>query len=60
MVGKVEVVINPKVIVFLDDLIRILYEKECFGFIDSAEDYVSKMYESIDENIRFSSHKNSS
>jgi hypothetical protein len=57
MVGKIEVVITSKVIDFLDDLVRILYKKEYFGFIESAEDYVAKIYDSIDENIQLSSHK---
>ena len=57
MVGKIKIVITPVVIGFLDDLVRILYREEYFGFIESAEDYVSKIYDAIDENIRLSSHK---
>ncbi len=57
MVGKVEIIITPQVIVFLDDLVRILYKKEYFGFIESAEEYVSKIYDSINENIRLSPYK---
>jgi hypothetical protein len=54
MVGKIKVIITPKVIDFLDDLVRVLYKKEYFGFIESAEDYVAKIYDSIDENIQLS------
>ena len=43
MVGKIKVVFTPYVIDFLDDLVRILYIKEYFGFIETAEDYVSKI-----------------
>ncbi|MES2238724.1 MAG: hypothetical protein V4497_00540 [Bacteroidota bacterium] len=57
MVGKIKVIITPTVIDFLDDLVRILFRKEYFGFIESAEDYVSKIYDGIDENIRLTSHK---
>jgi hypothetical protein len=57
MVGKVKVIITPKVIDYLDDLIRILYKEEYFGFIESAEDYVIKIYDAIDENIKLSIHK---
>ena len=41
----------------MDDLVRILYKKEYFGFIESAEDYVSKIDDSMDENIRLSPQK---
>jgi len=57
MVGKIDVIITPKVIDFLDDLVRILYKKEYFGFIESAEAYVLKIYDSIEENILLSPHK---
>lgn len=57
MVGKIEIIVTPNVISFLDDLVQVLYKKEYFGFIESAEDYVSEIYDSIDENVRFSSHK---
>ncbi|MEN9909955.1 MAG: hypothetical protein RLZZ540_3114 [Bacteroidota bacterium] len=42
MVGKVKVIITPKVIGYLDDLVRVLYKEEYFGFIESAEAYVIK------------------
>lgn len=57
MVGKIKVVFTPHVIVFLDDLVRILYKKEYFGFIDTAEEYVSKIYDAVPENIKLSTHK---
>ena len=57
MVGKVKVIIAPKVIDYLDDLVRVLYKEEYFGFIESAEGYVIKIYDAIDENIKLSTHK---
>lgn len=57
MVGKVKVIITPKVIDYLDDLVRILYKEEYFGFIESAEDYVLKIYDALDENIKLNTHK---
>ncbi len=36
---------------------RILYKKEYFGFIETAEEYVLKIYGEVSENIQLSSHK---
>jgi hypothetical protein len=47
MVGKIKVIFTPYVIDFLDDLVRVLYKKEYFGFIETAEDYVSKIYDAV-------------
>ena len=57
MVGEIKVVFTPNVISFLDDLVRILYKKEYFGFIETAEEYVSKIYDAVPENIKSSTHK---
>lgn len=57
MVGKIKLVFTPQVIDFLDDLVRILYKKEYFGFIETAEEYVSKIYDAVPEIIKSSSHK---
>jgi hypothetical protein len=57
MVGEINVVFTPQVIRFLDDLVRILYKEEYFGFIETAEEYVSKIYDSVPENIKLSTHK---
>ena len=57
MVGEIEVVFTPQVIEYLDDLVRVLYKKEYFGFIESAEEYVSKIYDAVPENIKSSTHK---
>lgn len=57
MVGEINVIFTPHVIHFLDDLVRILYKKECFGFMDSVEEYVSKIYDAVPENIKSSTHK---
>lgn len=57
MVGKIKVIFTPHVIDFLDDLVRVLYKKEYFGFIETAEEYVSKIYDAVSENIKLSTHK---
>lgn len=57
MVGKIKVIFTPYVIDFLDDLMRLLYKKEYFGFIETAEEYVSKIYDSVPEKLRLSTHK---
>ncbi len=57
MVGKIKVVFTPHVIDFLDDLVRVLYKKEYFGFIETAEEYVSKIYDAVPENIKLSTHR---
>lgn len=57
MVGKIEIIFPPNVIDFLDGLVRILYKKEYFGFIETAEEYVSKIYDFVQDNITFSTHK---
>ena len=59
MVGKIKVIFTPYVIDFLDDLVRILYIKEYFGFIETAEDYVSKIYDAVLENIKSFTYKES-
>ncbi|MEG2100250.1 MAG: hypothetical protein RRY99_01960 [Flavobacterium sp.] len=57
MVGKIEVIFAPSVISYLDDLVVILYKKEYFGFIESAEEYVDDIYDAVPERIRKSPHK---
>ncbi|WET04488.1 hypothetical protein [Flavobacterium sp. YJ01] len=57
MVGQIEVVFTPSVISYLDDLVVILYKKEYFGFIESAEEYVDAIYDAVPERIKKSLHK---
>jgi hypothetical protein len=57
MVGEVEVIFAPSVIYYLDDLVIILYKKEYFGFIESAVEYVSNIYNAIPERIKKTLHK---
>ena len=47
----------PHLIDFLDDLVHVLYKKEYFGFIETAEEYVSKIYDVVPDNIKLSTHK---
>ncbi|MCD0467939.1 hypothetical protein [Flavobacterium sp. ENC] len=57
MVGEIEVVFTSGVILYLDDLIITLYKKEYFGFIESAEEYVSNIYDAVPERIKKAPHK---
>lgn len=47
----------PSVIDYLDELIIKLYENEYFGFLESAETYVSNIYDFIPELIENQKHK---
>lgn len=57
MVGKIEVIFTSFVIQYLDDLAIILYKKEYFGFIESADEYVLNIYDAVSERIKKSTHK---
>ena len=59
MVGEIKVIYTPEVISYLDDLVKILYKKEYFGFIESAEDYVFQIYDSVPENLKANNYKSS-
>ena len=43
---------QDEAVLYLDELIEVLYKKEYFGFIESAEIYVSRIYDFVDENIQ--------
>ncbi|AWG20279.1 hypothetical protein FFWV33_01420 [Flavobacterium faecale] len=57
MVGEIKVIFTPKVIGLLDDLVQILYKKEYFGFVETAEEYVSKIYDAVPRHIRLSTSR---
>jgi hypothetical protein len=57
MVGKIEVIYTSPVISYLNDLVIILYKKQYFGFIESADEYVDDIYDAIPERIKKSPHK---
>ncbi|UWY29959.1 hypothetical protein N4T20_08435 [Flavobacterium sp. TR2] len=52
MVGKIGIIYTPEVIRYLDDLVVALYKEEYFGFIESAEEYVSNIYDAVTERIK--------
>jgi len=52
MVGEVIVNYTPEVVSYLDDLVKILYKKEYFGFLESAENYVSEIYDFVPHNLK--------
>ena len=49
--GKIVVQYIPEVENYLDNLIEILFYKEYFGFIESANNYVDRIIDFIDFNI---------
>lgn len=57
MVGKIKIIFTPNVIDYLDELVRILYKKEYFGYLETAEEYVSKIYDAIPDIIKLNIHK---
>lgn len=38
------IIVTDEVVAYLDDLVKVLYDKEYFGFIDSAINYVVDLY----------------
>ena len=52
MVGKMTVIYTKYFIDYLDSLVYILYKKEYFGFIESADVYIDKIYEFIEQDIQ--------
>ena len=57
MVEKVTIVYSKNFIEYLDDLVKILYFKEYFGFIESAEEYVSRIYDAAAERCQLDMYK---
>jgi hypothetical protein len=51
VVGKIKIIYTRQFIEYLDNLARVLYSKEYFGFIESAEFYIDRIYDFVDENI---------
>jgi hypothetical protein len=54
---KVKIEILPEVIIFLNELIELLFNKEYFGFEDSAQFYVQKIYDFIENDLINFPHK---
>ena len=50
---KINILISDDAALYLDDLVKILYNKDYFGFIESAELYMFRIYEFIDQNIQY-------
>ena len=49
---EIKLIIDDEASLFLDDLIEVLYKDEYFGFVESAEGYISRIYEFIFDNIK--------
>jgi hypothetical protein len=54
---KVKIEILPEVITFLNELVALLFYKEYFGFEDSAQFYVQKIYDFIENDLINFPHK---
>ena len=52
-----KVVVIPEVRIYLNNLGRILYEKEYFGFEESAKSYVMELFNDIKLNLPTKQHK---
>lgn len=57
MVGKIKLAYTSHVISYLDDLVRVLYKNDYFGFIETAEEYVLNIYDFVSGNIKSSQHR---
>jgi hypothetical protein len=54
---KVKIEILPEDITFLNELVALLFYKEYFGFEDSAQFYVQKIYDFIENDLINFPHK---
>lgn len=54
---KVKIELLPEVINFLNNLVKILFQKEYFGFEDSALNYVQNIYDFIENELHNFPHK---
>ncbi|WP_396192575.1 hypothetical protein [Flavobacterium sp.] len=54
---KVKIEILPEVIIFLNELIELLFYKEYFGFEDTAQLYVQKIYDFFEYDLLNFPHK---
>lgn len=52
------IIYSPEVKIYFIELIDVLFEKEYFGFSESAEEYVNKIREFIEQKIGFYPSKN--
>ena len=55
---EVKIVFQKEAILFLDDLIEILFRKNYFSYKENSEAYVSDIYQFIEENISSFPNKN--
>lgn len=59
MVGKIKIIFSKEISIQLDEIARILYKKNYFGFLEDAFFYVEKIYYFINENLDKPISKNS-
>ena len=51
------IIILPKVLVYLDNLVFILFEKEYFGFLDTSQRYIDDLVDDIKTSLPVRLHK---
>ena len=54
---KVKIELLPEVIIFLNELVELLFYKEYFGFEDAAQFYVQNIYDFIENDLINFPHK---
>ncbi len=54
---KVKIEILPEVVTYLNELVELLFYKEYFGFEDSAQFYVQKIYDFFENDLINFPHK---
>jgi len=52
-----QVIVLPKVLGYFDNLVTILYEREYFGFEETALDYILELYDDIVRTLPHRLHK---
>lgn len=55
---EINIILHKNVNEFLDELIFILFENDYFGFEESAQEYVQKIYDFIEFNLSTFPYKN--
>ena len=59
MVGEIKIIYSKDFVDDLDDITKILYKYDYFGFIEDADFYVDKIYHYLEKNIDKPISKNS-
>lgn len=55
--GRSKIIVTQSVIEYLDELSLLLFHEKYFSFIESAEEYIDKIYDFIEQIPRYSPKK---